>query len=110
MIYELREYTAVPGAVERLHARFENTVLPLFGRHGIEIIGLWTDDSDADGLVYLIRYPDEETRDAVWKTFSADNDWQQAKVTTEAAGPIVAELKIRRLRNAAYWPHETARA
>jgi hypothetical protein len=103
VIYELREYTAAPGCAARLHDRFRNHVLQLFQRHGLDPAGFWTDAADPDRVLYLLRFPDEETRTAAWAAFRADPEWQTVKAESEAAGPIVAEMTSRMLGQPPYW-------
>ena len=40
MIYELREYVAVPGKREAVHRRFAEGTLALFEKHGLDVVGL----------------------------------------------------------------------
>ena len=39
MIYELREYFAMPGRMRDLQARFRDHTLKIIERHGIKVIG-----------------------------------------------------------------------
>jgi hypothetical protein len=110
MIYELREYAATPGSVEALHARFADHTLGLFEKHGMEVVGFWTDQADANRLLYLLRFADEEAQCSAWAGFKADPDWKRIKAESEADGPIVAEMTSRTLGSTPYWSHETARA
>jgi hypothetical protein len=107
MIYELREYVAVPGRADALHARFADHTLGLFARHGMRVAGFWTDRADRDRVVYLLAFPDAEAQRAAWAAFQADPDWQRVKAESEADGKIVAEMHSRTLDRAPYWPHET---
>jgi hypothetical protein len=109
MIYELREYVAVPGAREAVHARFAEGTLALFEKHGLDVVGFWTDEHDADRIVYLMRFADDETRRATWAAFQDDPDWKALKAASEANGPIVAEMHSRTLTSPEYWRHDTAR-
>ena len=42
MIYELRVYTAVPGRLSDVSARFRNYTDRLFTKHGFKAVGYWT--------------------------------------------------------------------
>jgi len=108
VIYELREYTATPGRAERLHDRFRDHVLQLFERHGLEVVGYWTDAMDDGRVLYLLRFPNEETRTAGWAAFQADPEWHEVKSESEADGPIVAEMTSRVLSQPTYWTGTTA--
>ena len=103
MIYELREYAAVPDRAAQLHTRFREHVLDLFARHDLDVIGYWTDAADDGRIVYLLRFPDEATRTAAWAEFQADPEWLRVKSESEAHGPIVAEMTSRTLTQPSYW-------
>jgi hypothetical protein len=90
--YELRIYTIAPGKAEDLHNRFRNHTLSLFKKHGIESIGYWMPaDPKDERLHFLLRYPSKEAREASWKAFMADPDWQAAYKASEASGAILAK-------------------
>ncbi|SEB59060.1 NIPSNAP family protein [Streptomyces melanosporofaciens] len=109
MIYELREYVAAPGRADALHLRFAEGTLSLFDKHRLDTVGFWTDREDAGRIVYLLRFPDEETRVQRWAAFQSDPDWKQLKAASETGGPIVAEMRSLSLTSPAYWLHETTR-
>src|SRR5688500_20394573 len=60
--YELRIYTAAPGKLDALHARFRDHTLRLFEKHGIKNVGYWTgvDEGQREKLYYVGAYPDRE--------------------------------------------------
>jgi hypothetical protein len=107
MIYELREYVAHGHAVQKVHDRFSETTLPLFRRHGLDVAGFWVDQQDPARILYLLRFPDAAAKDAAWARFQSDEEWQRAKASSEANGPIVAEMTSRTLEPVSYWPPET---
>src|SRR5215831_5299429 len=39
--FELRTYTAAPGKLDALNARFRDHTCALFRKHGMEIVGFW---------------------------------------------------------------------
>ena len=41
--FEMRTYHAAPGKIDALNARFRDHTNALFKKHGMEIIGFWTD-------------------------------------------------------------------
>src|SRR5688572_13052864 len=57
-VYELRTYTATPGSLDKLLARFREHTVKLFEKHGMTNVGYWMpmDEKDgaADKLVYLL--------------------------------------------------------
>jgi hypothetical protein len=109
MLYELREYLAVDGAMDRLQTRFARHTLRLLEKHGIDVVGFWADNEDRNRLVYLIRYGDAPSRDRAWASFRQDPEWPEVRAASEADGPIVEKMTIRTLSSPDYWPHLTAR-
>lgn len=91
MIYELRTYKIFEGRMPAILNRFENITFPLFDRHGIEVVGFWT-RSDANELVYLCRFKNEEEKKKRWAAFFADPQWIEAKARTEAKGRFAEEI------------------
>lgn len=90
--YELRVYTINAGKEQDLHNRFRNHTLRLFQRHGIESVGYWMPlDPNDRRLHFLLRYPSREAREASWKAFMADPEWQAAYRASEANGAILAQ-------------------
>ena len=91
--FELRTYTAAPGKLETLHARFRNHTNRLFAKHGMKIVVFWVPsdkDKGADNtLVYLLRYPDRAAREKAWEDFRKDPEWIAARDASEASGKIV---------------------
>lgn len=110
MIYELREYTAVPGAAEALNERFARDTLDIFVSNGIHVLGFWHEAGDPGRIVYLAAFADEQERSNAWARFKADETWQRVKAESEAGGPIVAEQNSRVLEAPDYWTARSGRA
>ena len=95
--YELRTYTAAPGKLEALHARFRDHTNALFAKHGMRIVGFWvpTDkDKGADNtLVYLLEFPDRAARDKAWADFQKDPDWIAARTASEKDGKLTEKIE-----------------
>ena len=98
--FEMRTYTAGPGKLDALHARFREHTNALFLKHGMTVIGYWTPvpldkptpgevDKATNTLVYILAYPDRETRDKMWKAFQSDLDWKKAREDSEKNGKLV---------------------
>jgi hypothetical protein len=64
-LYELRIYSAAPGKIDALHARFRDHTLRFFEKHGIKSVGYWAgaDDGQREKLYYLVAYPDRQARE-----------------------------------------------
>jgi hypothetical protein len=89
--FELRTYTASPGNLKALDARFRDHTIKLFSKHGMENIAYWHLMSDQKGaedtLVYLLAHKSREAAGASFKAFGADPDWMAArKASEEKAG------------------------
>ena len=70
--FEMRTYVAAPGKLDALNARFRSHTNKLFVKHGMELIGYWTPTegpSAQNTLVYILAYPDKESREKSWKAF-----------------------------------------
>jgi NIPSNAP len=97
MIYELRIYTAHPGKMGPLLARFRDHTTGLFERHGISNVGYWVNSigGRSDELWYMLGYEDLAQRDRAWASFQADPDWKKARADSEVDGPLVHHLENR---------------
>ena len=94
-VFELRTYTAKPGRIDELHARFRNNTVKLFEKHHMTVIGFWrpTDEQQAKRqLVYLLAFPSQEAAATSWKDFQADPEWKALKETSEKDGPLVEKI------------------
>ena len=97
MIHELRIYTAHPGKLAPLIARFRNHTTRLFEKHGITNVGYWTNTigGRSDELWYMVAFEDLAHRDSAWKAFGADPEWQAARAESEKDGPLVHHIENR---------------
>jgi len=107
-VYELRTYTATPGRLHDVLARFRDHTIAIFARHGIVSVAYWVTLDAKDGagekLVYLLRHPSREAAVANWAAFQADPAWQAAKKASEVTGKIVAKAESLFLGPADYSP------
>lgn len=96
-LFEMRDYTASPGNLPSLLARFRDHTTKLFAKHGITQIGYWTPMKDQPGaenrLVYIVAHKDAEAAKASFDAFRADPDWIAAKKASEekAGGPLTVQ-------------------
>ena len=94
--FEIRTYYAAPGKLEDLHKRFRDHTMKLFKKHGMEVVGFWGPTDKEKGsentLVYILAYPSRTARDAAWKAFGADPDWQAARKKSEENGKLVDKV------------------
>jgi heme-degrading monooxygenase HmoA len=92
-IYELRTYVLYPHNRERLYERFRDHTSKILTRLGFHTIGYWTVSAgEGEGnLVYLIRWESHADREAGWRSFAEDTEWQEVRAATNAEhGPLVA--------------------
>jgi hypothetical protein len=96
MLYELRIYECAPGRLAALHERFRTITTRMFAKHGIRVLGYWTDKfGESNRLTYLVQWADEAERDRNLGAFMADPEWIAARAASESpehGGPIVARV------------------
>lgn len=95
MLYELREYRAVPGMLPVLLKRFETQVAPLMEKHGIRLHGFWTTligPAANVALHYMVQWESLAEREQRWGAFVKDPEWIKVRDESEKDGPFVAEL------------------
>jgi hypothetical protein len=96
-VYELRTYTAAPGRLNDVLARFRDHTIAIFSRHAMETVGFWVPldakDGAGDKLVYLLRHPSRGAAVSNWAAFHADPEWRAVSKASEANGKIVAHAE-----------------
>ena len=93
-LYELRTYHAAPGKLDALNARFRDHTCKLFEKHGMTNVGYWVPvDNSESKLIYILSYPNRKAREASWKAFLADPDWNRARKDSEANGSLVVKVE-----------------
>ena len=94
-VFELRTYTAHPGRLEEVHARFANHTVEIFERHGMTNIGYFK-PKDAplseNTLIYLLAHDSREAAEASWAGFRGDPDWQRAAEESRRNGRLVENV------------------
>lgn len=95
-LFELRTYTTNDGKFDALLSRFRDHTMDLFEKHGMTNVAYWAaenKDGQPNTLVYVMAYPDRAARDASWKGFLADPDWQKAYKESTADGKLVSNVE-----------------
>jgi len=86
-LFELRTYTATPGKLENLNARFRDHTCKLFEKHGMLNFGYWTpmdkDKGAENTLIYIVAHKSKQAADASWNAFRTDPTWVAAKKASE---------------------------
>ena len=83
-LYELRVYTAAPGKLDAVNARFRDHTVKLFEKHGMTNFGYWTPVDKPNTLIYLLAHKSRDGAKTSFTAFGADSDWQNARKASEA--------------------------
>jgi hypothetical protein len=105
MLYEVREYTAVPGKLPALIRRFKDHTLGLFEKHGMDVVFMSLTEfgeNSSNELVYVMRFDSYAEMQEKWSTFVVKPDWVAIKQESEVDGPLVAQVRRRLLNTAAF--------
>ena len=107
-VFELRTYTASPGKLAALNARFRDHTVALFKKHGMEVVGFWEPvDKEAgagEKLVYMLAHASRAAAEASWKAFRADPEWVKVKADSESAGALTTKIESVFLARTDYSP------
>jgi hypothetical protein len=94
-VFEVRTYTAEPGKLEALHARFRDYTQRIFNKHGMtSVVYLAPTDEPVskNTLVYLLSFPSREAATKSWDEFRNDPEWQKVQKESEANGKLVTKV------------------
>ena len=94
-VFELRTYTAHPGRLAELHARFRDHTVELFERHGMtNVVYMAPQDAplSENTLVYLLAHDSRDAAEASWAGFRSDPDWQAVAEATRRNGRLVQNV------------------
>lgn len=104
MLYEVREYVAVPGRLPALIQFFNDHTSRMFARYDMELVQAgttWMGDNSFNELVYTMRFSDVAELDRKWKQVVSDPEWGAAFAAAEADGPLLQSVKRRLVDSAA---------
>jgi len=96
-VFELRTYTASPGNLAALNARFRNHTVKLFEKHGMTNLGYWNvlkgEKGDDVTLIYLLAHKSQEAARASFDAFRKDAEWIASRKASEekAGGSLTAK-------------------
>jgi hypothetical protein len=111
MLYEARIYTAVPGKLPAVNERFAKHTMGFFKKHGIGMLGFWTDEiGRSNRLTYMLVFDSMADREKKWTAFQADPGWHQVRAETEAQGAIVDHVVNAFMRLTPYSPQPQLRS
>jgi hypothetical protein len=87
-VFELMIYHTAPGKAQALEAIFRDDS-KLMAKHGVNVIGFWVPNEDAewkDTFVYVVDFPSRDEAKKRWAELHADPD---TRPYVEAAKPII---------------------
>ena len=96
-IFEMRTYTALPGRLDALNARFRDHTTRIFEKHGMTNVGYWTPQEAPlaeNTLVYILAHDSREAGQASWDAFRADPEWAQVSEESQRDGRIVESVDV----------------
>jgi hypothetical protein len=94
-VFEVRTYTAEPGKLEALQARFRDHTVQIFNKHGMTSVGYFapTDEPLAKNtLIYILEFPNRDAAKKSWDEFRSDPEWQKVQKESEANGKLVTKV------------------
>jgi hypothetical protein len=108
-LYELRTYTAAPGKMAELDARFRDHTIDLFKKHGMKPVVFFhvytPPGAPADNrLIYIMGYKDRAARDASWQAFANDPEWKQVYADSQKNGSLTSNIENIFMNAADYSP------
>lgn len=96
-IFEMRTYTAHPGRLDALNARFRDHTTRIFEKHGMTNVGYWTPQEAPlaeNTLVYILAHDSRDAGQASWDAFRADPEWAQVSEESQRDGRIVESVDV----------------
>jgi NIPSNAP protein len=94
-VFELRTYTAAPGKLEALNARFRDHTVRLFTKHGMTHVGYWTPADpplSENTLIYVLAHSSREAAKKSWDAFRSDPDWIKVRDESQKDGTLTSNV------------------
>jgi heme-degrading monooxygenase HmoA len=105
VIHQLRIYEIFEHNKAAFHARFRDHAARIMARHGFQIVAMWeAKTANRTEFVYLLRWPDQQTKTRAWEAFMVDQEWDEIKRSTRNQGSLVGEIEDRPLVLTDYSP------
>lgn len=95
-VFEMRTYTAAPGKLDALNARFRDHTIKLFDKYGMKSVGYWVPQDGPlkeNTLVYVLAHESREAAAKSWAAFRTDPDWVKAKADSEKGGSLTTKVE-----------------
>jgi hypothetical protein len=94
-VFEVRTYTAEPGKLEALQARFRDHTVQIFNKHGMTSVGYFAPSDEPlskNTLIYILQFPSRDAAKKSWDEFRNDPEWQKVQKESEANGKLVTKV------------------
>lgn len=75
MLFELRNYFALPGKRDELVTMMEERILPYQVAKGVHVVGSFVDEEDPDSYFWIRRFDSEEQRVELYAKVYEDDEW-----------------------------------
>ena len=95
-MYEFRRYTAEPGKLGELQARFRDHTDAIFKKHNMKSVGYFAPQDDPlskNTFLYILEFPSRDAAKKSWDEFRVDPEWQKAQRESEANGKLVDHVE-----------------
>jgi hypothetical protein len=95
-VFEVRTYTAEPGKLEALQARFRDHTVQIFNKHGMTSVGYFApldEPLSKNTLIYILSFPSRDAAKKSWDAFRNDPEWQKVQKESEANGKLVTKVE-----------------
>ena len=95
-VYEFRTYTAAPGKLDELQARFRDDTMRIFKKHGLTSVGYFAPEDEPlskNTFMYILSFPSRDAAKKSWDEFRADPEWQKVQKESEANGKLVDHIE-----------------
>lgn len=95
-VFEVRTYTAEPGKLDALHARFRDHTVQIFNKHGMTSVGYFAPSDEPlskNTLIYVLEFPSRDAAKKSWDEFRNDPEWQKVQKESEANGKLVTKVE-----------------
>ena len=95
-VYEVRRYTAEPGKLEELQARFRNHTDAIFKKHNMKSVGYFApmdEPVSKNTLIYILEFDSRDAAKKSWDEFRADPEWNKVQKESEANGKLVTNVE-----------------
>lgn len=95
-VFELRTYTAAPGKLPALQARFRDDTDRIFKKHGMSAVGYFAPMDEplaSNTFIYILEFPSRDAATKSWDAFRKDPEWQKVQKESEANGKLVDHIE-----------------